>query len=93
LRYYGDDSGAADWYRKAAEQGSQTGQRWLGNLYATGKGVPQDYVQAHMWYNLAGVQGEEKASDLRDKIANEMTPAQIYEAQRLAREWEAQHQQ
>jgi len=44
-----------------------------------------------MWVNLAASksQGEEneKYAKLRKMIAEEMTPAQIDEAQRLAREW------
>ena len=59
-------------YRKAAEQGH---------------GVPQDYVSAHMWLNLAAAQGEEKAAERRDYVAALMTPEQIAEAQRLARKW------
>ena len=43
--------------------------------------------KAHMWFNLAAAQGIELASKNRDIIANKMTPAQISEAQRLAREW------
>lgn len=58
--------------------------------YAVGVGVPQDYVQAHMWANLAASQsGPAIASlrDLRDRVAAKMTPAQIAEAQRLATDW------
>jgi len=36
---------------------------------ATGKGVPQDYVQAHMLYNLAASQGDEIAVKYRDRLA------------------------
>ena len=31
--------------------------------------------------------GDKPASQLRDLLANQMTPAQIAEAQKLAREW------
>jgi TPR repeat protein len=55
--------------------------------YANGAGVPQDYVLAHMWFNLAARQGYPSAEDHRDTLAKKMTPAQIAEAQRLAREW------
>jgi TPR repeat protein len=75
------------WYRKAAELGDRHGQFGLGRLYADGNSVPQDYVLAHMWLNLAAAQGLEDAKSARDKIASKMTPAQIAEAQRLAREW------
>ncbi len=40
-------------YKKAAEQGQVDAQYNLGVMYALGMGVPQDYVQAHMWFNLA----------------------------------------
>ena len=78
---------AIKWYRKAAEQGYASAQFNLGVTYGNGEGVVQDYVTAHMWYNLAGARGSEKAREYRDSIAKNMTPVQIAEAQRLAREW------
>ena len=82
-----DYAEAMRWYRKAAEQGDVTTQVQLGFMYSKVKGVPQDYVQAHMWYNLAAAQGDKDARESRDSLAKKMTPAQIAEAQRLAREW------
>jgi protein involved in temperature-dependent protein secretion len=52
-----------------------------------GWGVPQDYVVAHMWFDLLAAQGDFKAANERDKVAANMTPDQIAEAQRLARDW------
>jgi TPR repeat protein len=84
---------AAKWYRRAAEQGHAFGQSLLGYMYEDGQGVPLDYVQAHMWFNLAAAralaQGENRdaAVWLRDNVEAKMTPDQIAEAQRLAREW------
>ena len=40
-----------------------------------------------MWSNLAAAQGDETGRGFRDLIAKIMTPAQVAEAQRLAREW------
>jgi hypothetical protein len=40
-----------------------------------------------MWYNLAAAQGDQDAARHRDELAKLMTPAQIAEAQKLAREW------
>ena len=87
-----DDAEAVGWYRKAAEQGYAKAQFNLGNMYITGLGVPLDYAQAHMWYNLATSRhppGEDRdrAVKNRDFVAKRMTPAQISEAQKLAREW------
>jgi uncharacterized protein len=89
-----DYSEAAKWYREAADQGNPHAQNSLGSMYAQGMGVPQDYVQAYMWYNLAAesfstseTERRKWAAFGRDLVANKMTPAQITEAQTLARGW------
>ncbi len=87
-----DDAEAVKWYRKAAEQGRANAQNNLGIMYERGQGVPPDYAQAHMWFDLATSRfppGEyrDKAIKNHDKIAKIMTPAQISEAEKLAREW------
>ena len=87
-----DYAEAATWYRKAAEQGEDKAQLRLGRMCANGQGVPQDNVLAHMWFSLAASRASDAA--LRDlavkncaEIAAKMPPAQIAEAQRMAREW------
>ena len=82
-----DYAEAARWYRKAADQGYAAGQWRLGLLYQQGYGVQQDYLQAHMWLNLAAAQGNEDAAKARDELAAKMAPDQIAQAQWLAREW------
>ena len=77
---------AAEWYRRAADQGDKIAQFDLAVMFETGYGVQQDYVQAHMWYNLSAAQGWGAASLARLKLERTMTPAQIAEAQKLARE-------
>ena len=73
---------------KRAEQGNALAQYNLGLMYEDGKGVPRDYVQAHMWYNLAASQTDDQVyAEFRDAIAEHMTREQITEAQRRAREW------
>ena len=52
-----------------------------------GKGVPQDYALAHMWFNLSGSNGYKDAVKNREIIEKRMSPSQIEEAQRLARNW------
>ena len=83
----GDYATALKEWRPLAEHGDAGAQYILGVLYATGQGVPQDDVQAHMWVSLADAQGYKLARRARDELARRMTPAQITEAQRLAREW------
>src|ERR1019366_4513070 len=81
------------WCRRAAEQGNAVAQNILAAAYDKGEGVPQDYVQAHMWINLAASasMGDDQGmySSARDAVAAKMTPQQIAEAQRLAREWKS----
>ncbi len=90
-----DYAEAVRWYRKAAEQGHAKAQRTLARMHS--RGVTQDHVQAHMWFNLAAAgspPGEfrDKAAKNRDTVAELMTPAQIAEAQRRAREWKPRRQ-
>lgn len=74
---------------EAAEQGDSLARTTMGWAYAAGNGVPQDYAHACMWFSLAAAQGYPPAEDFKDKLAAEMTPAQIAEAQRLAGESQA----
>src|SRR6476620_7178122 len=71
----------------AAQTGTADALFELGMLYATGLDVPVDLVVAHKWLNLAAMRGNRAALSYRKDLANEMTAAQIAEAQRLAREW------
>ncbi len=77
---------AFHWFRLAAEQGHVGAQYSMGLQYA-GQGVIQDYVKAYMWCKLASLAGDWDARSLLDPLAQEMTPAQLAEAQRLVREW------
>ena len=44
------------------------------------------YVYAHMWGNIAAMNGNELGGKLRDDFEKQMTPADISAAQKLARE-------
>jgi TPR repeat protein len=55
--------------------------------YVNGWGVPQNYVLAHLWFNLAVARGNLKGDENRAKLAELMIYEQIAEARRLAREW------
>jgi TPR repeat protein len=58
-------------------------------MYAQGQGVPQDLVRAYMWLCLSATQGDENAIKNQAIAKGLMTPAQIADAQKLAREWKA----
>ena len=56
-------------------------------MYDYGQGVLQDYLRAHMWFNIAASSGEStNASKNRDIVAKGMNSNQIEKAQELARE-------
>ena len=80
---------------QAADPENAAAQFNLGVKYATGQGVPQDYVQAHMWFNLAASRSTGELRDNivknRDRAADELAPDELSEAQCLAREWDAAH--
>jgi TPR repeat protein len=59
----------------------------LGMMYSVGRSVPVDLVTAHKWFNLAALRGNGEAIRLRREIAEQMSPAEIAEAQRAARAW------
>ena len=81
-----DYKAAAQWFRRAAEQGVAKAQYNLGVMYSQGEGVLKDYVHAHMWANIAASEGNKNAVTLRNLVEKKMTPSQITEAQKLARE-------
>ncbi len=88
-----DYAEAVRWFRKAADQGHADAQCSLANMYDEGEGVPQDYAEAHLWLNLAASRAsganQKKYAALRELVAKKMTPQQIAEAQRRAREWKS----
>ena len=63
----------------------------LGMSYATGRSVPLDLVSAHKWFNLAAMRGNKDAIRLRREVAEQMSDAEIAEAQRAARNWLTTH--
>ena len=78
---------AVKWYGLSADQGDVIAQNNLAAMYANGLGVPQDLVRAHMWFNLAATRGSQSAAKSRDRIQQNLTPDQLSEATKLAREW------
>jgi uncharacterized protein len=84
---------SARYYREAAENKHFIAQYRLGEMYRDGKGVIQDYAQAHMWFNIAMAEERniDKARKSTNDIEKKMTPGQIAEAQKLAREWVKDH--
>ena len=74
-------------WRAAANAGDRRSMLALGRLHMRGLGAPQDYIEAHMWFNLAAARGEMEAEKERDALAKKMTPQQVATAQERARSW------
>jgi uncharacterized protein len=59
--------------------------------YCLGKGVSQNLVAAHKWFNIAAMKGSATARQYRCELASEMSPDQVALAQREARAWLTLH--
>jgi len=76
----GDYAIALHEWQPLAEQGDADAQFDLGQLYANGQGVPQDYVQARQWYEKAAAQGQTLAQlNLGDFYGNGTGVTQDYQ--------------
>jgi TPR repeat protein len=59
----------------------------LGLMFATGRGGRLDLVEAHKFFNLAALRGNEQAKRYRNELSADMSKSDIARAQRLAREF------
>lgn len=78
---------AAEFYLKAAKGNHPYPQLRLGEMHRDGKGVAQDHKAAYMWFDLASSYGEQKGATERDRIAEKLSPAEINEAKKTAKDW------
>lgn len=63
-----------------AATGDTEAQFYLGLMYANGRGVEPNLVQAHKWFSVSAVGGNTDAAKQRDTIAGTMTPQQLAES-------------
>ena len=54
-------------------------------MYANGRGVPEEDVEAYAWFNIAAAQGHENAEKNKEIAAKSMTRERRARAQQLAR--------
>ena len=97
-RSYENPVEAVRWFRHAAEMGDTLSMSGLGIMYSEPGNGAHDDVEAHMWFNLYLIRLDPRRSSWaqwgrgkRNALASRMTPAQITEVQRCAREWQAAH--
>ena len=75
-----------------AQHGHAAAQFYLGMMSIKGWGVPQDLVEAYLWFHLAAAGSptggsHDKAVQVREAVAAQLTPEQLAHAQALARQW------
>jgi putative methionine-R-sulfoxide reductase with GAF domain len=87
-----DESEAARWFTKAAENGSVPAQSKLGSLYWGGRGVTKDDNRAYFWTVLARASGEDASKVLAPFIAARLTPPQRAAIEQQAEQWLQQHE-
>jgi TPR repeat protein len=91
-----DYPAAAEWFRKAAEQGLIEAQVWTGGLYSTGQGVSKDMTEAYKWYLIAARMGHPDAVKKVDQAKASPTyfgEKVITEGQRRAEAYLEQHRE
>jgi TPR repeat protein len=89
-----DMAQAAAWYRKAGEQGDAGAQGTLGTLYSMGQGVPQSFVEAYYWLDLAAaVKGpnQEKYAANRQMVGTHITADELDAVRERVAAWKAAH--
>jgi TPR repeat protein len=74
-------------FLSAAQQGVVQAQMFLSLMYYKGDGVRRDYKVAYMWSDIAMAAGFDQAADFRSMVAENLTPDETQEAQKLAVEW------
>ena len=79
---------AFNWYKQAAEQKEPAPSAFvkLAWMYYKGQGVIEDYIEAYKWALLGGMNGE-NVDALKQALTAKMTPSQIIEARKLAKEF------
>ncbi len=82
---------AVKWFREAAYLPYPRAEVALGTLYFAGEGVQQDFIVGYALFNMAASSAKDSivlstAAQLRSKIMNSMTPAQVEAGQALTRE-------
>ena len=75
---------AIQWLKLASEQNEPKAQYKLGMMHMYGQGFNKDFGRAAMWFILANASGHPKAKKQLATVSEELTPAQIAIAQRLA---------
>lgn len=70
-----------------ANQNNGSAQYNIGLMHFYGQGVRKDPVEAYKWFSIAASNGILKGRTALKRLANFMSPLQIRQAEKRAREW------
>jgi TPR repeat protein len=73
-------------YSKSARAGHPNAEYALAERYRTGLGVATDRVKAFAWYSVAAEQGQEQATEQRDRVGISLTEADRQRARAMIEE-------
>ena len=76
---------ALRYFRPLAKKGHNKAQKTIGWMYATGRGLPQDYVKAFAWLSVAVENGDRTAGRNLDTMERRLDKAGLKEARKLAK--------
>lgn len=74
-------------YEIAGQGGTPDALLELGLICSTGREGKVDLIEAHKWFNLAAMRGNDEAKHYRSEVAQMMSKSDVAEALRKAREW------
>ena len=92
LEYYGEkpdpvnDTLAARWFRKAAEQLHAGGAFFLGRCYLKGRGVPKDKIEGVAWMFTCAKEMNDDHQETLQEILKELSEDEIKQADKRGRE-------
>jgi uncharacterized protein len=81
------DFSSRDTIEYAAQGGQPDALFELGLIYCTGRDGKVDLIEAHKWFNLAAIRGNQEAKHYRNELSSELSKSEIARAQKMAREW------
>ena len=81
---------ALTWLRRASERGDAEAQHRRGqDVQISGKELLKAMSQRTPMFSMADAKGHKASRKARHKLARKMTPSQLAESQRRAREWQS----
>ncbi len=86
-----NDSIAIKWYKLSAERSHKDAQNNLGAMYSKGEGTDRDFIEALKWFIISEKNGSEGGRKNIEIVEKRMTPEQVTQARKIAREWLKQH--